>query len=456
MRESAIPWTRRRSRLLSLTVLLIALSPLALGMTFSAAGRFALAVIAALVVYTPGYAPDLAKFAFVGFVCLATVAALFRLQKLDLALGSGLKVSAALYAGGLAFAGLTGWTDDLTSTLQQGLPYALLLLMLPVAIDAGLGTSPRVIEAGIVLAGLVSAASFTVFWLDNRNVSALSANALLAASVLMPALLFQWGLLTATDRLRSRAVRFIAVACSFSIPIAFFLTGTRTALVLGLGFAAFLIWSLSKRNIFGTVLVSGLSLILALPALAWLAAFFLSDATFIERRIGTLQQLFSAGANSDRSWQARQLAFDAARTVLQGHWITGLGLSAPKPLWLESFDTSLSIVMRLGVVGTLFLITYVVSTLRWAIRIAPTGEAGDSLRGIVIGWSLTFGGYAIVVSPVQDPLFAFTFSAIIALAVSTRQAVSQQSYSRTVVVDTPVSRGGRQVETCRVVDLGPS
>lgn len=439
-----------------MTVLLIVLSPVALGMVFTAAGRFALVVIAALVVYTPGYAPDLAKFAFVGFVGIATVVSLLRLQKFDLALGSGLKLSAALYAAGLAFASLTGWTDDITATLQQGLPYALLLLMLPVAIDAGIGATPRVIEAGIVLIGVVSAASFTVFWLDNRNVSALSANAFLAASVLMPALLFQWGLLTATDRLRSKVVRLIGAACSFSIPIAFFLTGTRTALVLGLGFAGFLIWSLSKRKVFGTVLVSGLSVLLTLPVLAWLATLLLSDVTFIERRIGTLQQLFSAGANSDRSWQARQLAFDAARTVLEGHWITGLGLSAPKPLWLESFDTPLSIVMRLGVVGTIFLITYVVSTLRWAFRIAPLGEVGDSLRGVVAGWSLTVGGYALVVSPVQDPLFAFAFSAVIALAVSTKYSVSQESSAHTVVVNTPVDCGVWHGETRRVVDFSLS
>jgi len=396
------------------------LGPMAAGMLFSPGGRLFLVTGAALVVFTPGQAELGTKVAFIALVFISSAVSTLRLRNTDVRISGGVRSAAACYAVALVIAAFVGWTDDIQGTLQNGLPYLLLLLVLPIAIDAGLGSSWRFLETGLIAVGLLATLSFAFFWLDRRGISAIGINQLLAYSLLMPALLFQWGLVTAGATSRGGAVRLLALAVSFFVPIAFLITGARTSLVFSAGLVSVTIMGLSKRRMLRTVTGVIAAIAVVIPLLALLAPILLNRPDFVTSRLASLEKVFSYGAAADSSLQQRQLATQAVLGQLDGHWFFGSGLSTPN--LLLNFDTPLSPVMRVGLIGACFLVLYVVMALRWAMNMAPRDAKGDYVRGIVIGWFLIVIAYGVLIPPVDDPLFAFAFAIGIALALNAYSA----------------------------------
>lgn len=406
-----------------MTQFAVILSPLALLFFFSPGGRLLLNLAAALVVFSPGYAPISVKLVFLGILGLTTAVSVIRLRHVDIQLGGGLKAAYFGYASALLLSVVVGSYGGVEATLQNILPYLLLLLILPIAIDAGAGSDWRLLESGLVITGLVSAVSFSVQWLSRRHISSLDADQLLAASMLMPAVVFQWGLVMSGEHSRAPWVRVVATFVSIAIPVAFLVTGTRTSVVFLLGLAFYFYWVAAnqKRRALRSGMIGLLGVACSLPALGWIASLVMQDPEFLSKRIASIQGILSHGSASDASLRAREMATDTALAVLDGHWLFGLGMSTPKPYWVYAFDTPLLTVMRLGVIGTLLLVIYVSMILRWVVRVSPEDATGTCIRGIAMGWAMIVVGFGIFISPVDDPLFVFALGGIVALAVCARK-----------------------------------
>ena len=396
------------------------LLPPAVAMLFSPGGRFFLVTAAGLVVFTPGHADLTTKVAFVALVLASTVTSLLRLRNEQIGADRSLVAAAAAYGASLMVAALVGWTDDIPATLQEGLPYLLPLLLLPVAIDAGRGTSRELLETGMLAVGLISALSFMVFWLDRRHISTLALNQVFAASFLMPALVFQWGIVTAVTASRTWVVRVPAMAAAVFIAVAFLITGTRTSIILVAGLLALVIWRSTKGRFLRVLM--GLTAVGAifLPLLNLFASVLLTRPDFVSSRIASLLKVLTYGSAADASWQARQLSTQAAQIALEGHWLFGTGLSTPDPLLL-SFDTPLSTVMRLGLVGTASAIIFIVVALRYSIRGGNRSEQNKPAQGVIMGWLLIVVVLSTLLSPFDDSLFAFAFATAVALGINSQE-----------------------------------
>ncbi len=402
----------------------LAVVPVALWMMFSAGGRLLLVMAAGLFVFTPGDAAFAPKLVFLALLFGSSAISLLRLRGAGIRPSAAVAASAACYLVTLLIAAIEGWSASPQATMQNGLPYVMVLLVPPIAIDAGMNSSRRLLESGMLAVGITGALSFTVHWLARRGVSSLDINGLFATSLLMPALVFQWGLMVTTDKSRALITRFSAAGLSLLIPFALLVTGTRSALILGVGFAVFLIWRLLRKRILVTIGAAVATVAIAVPLLGWLASKLLKQTDFLSRRLEALQNAVVYGSYGDESLAGRNYSSDVVRSVVEGQWLFGLGLSTPDPI--AAFDTPLSTVMRIGVAGNFFLLVYLTSALWWAMKSASSNPAGDSIRAMTIGWFLTVLAHGALLSPpTDDRLFAFAFANAIALALNTRYGQHQ-------------------------------
>lgn len=423
-------------------LLQIALIPVAIFMMFSPIGRLFVVVGTAMVVFTPGFAPMAQKIAFITILLVSSAIATVRLRTLPIR-PSGTVVAAAIaFIATLIIGAINGNIGDPQATLQNGLPYAITLLILPIAVDAGQGTSRRTVETGIVLVGVLATLSFTLYWLTRRAVSSLDVSHLLAASMLMPAFVFQWGLVTASEGSHAQSRRVVAITMGFFAPIALLVSGTRSSFVFAFGVLGFLIWGLTKRRIFRAATSVAVAFALALPAMLFLGSYLLTDTSFIFKRLSVL----STGVDGDQSWIERQIATQTTQALLDGNWLFGLGLSTPNPL--INYDTPLSPVMRIGLVGVFFFVVYLVAVVIWSVRVAAPDPAGESASGIFIGWSMIVAGFWLLIPPVEDTLFPFAFGLAVLLAVNSRYC-SDSSAGKLPEVSPIQSRGRKPTVSAR-------
>ncbi|MEI6536340.1 MAG: hypothetical protein WCN98_13420, partial [Verrucomicrobiaceae bacterium] len=215
---------------------------------------------------------------------------------------------------------------------------------------------------------------------------------------------------------------------SVMVPFAFLVTGTRSALVLGVGFAGFLVWRLARGKILRTLSGGALAMVISLPILGWLASELLSSSVFLSRRIAALQAAITYGSLGDESLAIRQYSTAVVQSAIEGRWLFGLGLSTPDPL--TAFDTPLASVLRIGVAGNFFLLVYFIVAVRWAMKTAPRNAAGDSVRAVIGGWFLVVLAYGVLLNPpTDDRLFAFALAIALALAVNARESSDHRGFS---------------------------
>jgi hypothetical protein len=212
------------------------------------------------------------------------------------------------------------------------------------------------------------------------------------------------------------------------VPFAFLVTGTRSALVLGVGFVAFLFSRLVNRKILRTLSSAAFAMVISLPILGWLASELLTSSVFLSRRIAALQAAITYGSFGDESWATRKYSTEVVQSAIEGRWLFGLGLSTPDPL--TAFDTPLATVLRIGVAGNFFLLVYFIVAVRWAMKTAPSNAAGDSVRTVIGGWFLVVLAYGVLLNPpTDDRLFAFALAIALALAVNARGRNDQVGFS---------------------------
>ncbi len=422
-------------------LLMLALLPLVAIAFFSPLGRLFVVTCAGLVVFTPGYAPAALKITFVVLLLLASAVSLKRIQNLTLRPDRLLVLSAVFFALTLLLSLMAGGLGDPQRTLQNGLPYALTLLIVPIAVDAGANSSWRRLEFGILAVGFVATISFVTYWLDKRGIASVNTGEILAASFLMPALIFQWGLVVAGDGRRRSAIRWVGLTSAFLIPTAFFVTGLRSAAALSFGVVGLLLWGLTRARFVRTLASMVVAIAAAVPILSLAASGLLADTGWLWRRFESLGDQFAYGFAGDGSWLLREEARFAALSVLESRWLFGAGLSTPNPI--EPFDTPLGPVMRLGLIGVIAFFFYIYSALHWSMKIVGRDSRGDCVRGVIIGWSLITLAYGILIPPVDDTLFGFAFGFVIALAVCAHSEMDRdQSVAGPANVKTFADRSG--------------
>lgn len=407
----------------------------------SPGGRFFLVTGAGLVVFTPGDAPIAQKVAFLVLLLSSGVISLLRLKNVEIKPSRPVLVTAAGLAASLLVAAVDSWAQDPVKTLQNALPFALALFLLPIALDTAQSTSRRTLELGILVVGLIATASFTIHWLNLRGISAFAIADLLASSFLMPAFIFQWGLVTASESAYSPGRRLFGVVISLGVPVALLTTGTRSTIVYAFGVIGFLIWGVTNRRVIRAAASVAIASAVALPLLAFVVSFAVRDSTFLTKR---LEMTLQSGVGRDASWQQRQLATQTARSLLEGHWWYGRGLSAPNPL--KAFDTPLLPFYRIGVFGTIFFVLFLVVTLRWAFKIASNDVTGNVARGTIVGWTFIVVAQAVLLTPpIDDTLFPFAFIFGVVLAVNSRYLSNASPPGDTAESDSAVAVRSNQI-----------
>ena len=346
-----------------------------------------------------------AKIAYSAVLLVCTVVAVIRLSRDPPQWGVTFKPSIVL--GVLLFTSMIlGTIGSSGQTVVDIARQSLFYLIIPVApilgIDAGMNARSAVVHRWVCLAGTISAVGFATDWLSRRGVSTLPIQRFVVPSVMLPTLAF--------------ALSFILFAFTsgwgklgWSIPVlvipsAMLVTGTRTNLVI---FAAIigLVGATERFRLpFRSALLITVGCIASAAALVPLAAsWVISNPDFLRSRVAALQAVLAGAGVTDASYTGRlsQYAF-AELTIRQYPWF-GLGPGYVPP---TSLDTPLSTVVRLGIVGSVCLLGFLISVVRITVqleRLSGPSPMLSAARGavVVFVFLIPFG------SPVEDHGFGF-------------------------------------------------
>lgn len=382
--------------------------------------RFCLVCGLAMVTFTPGLAPFTVDAAYAVTLVAGGVAALA-----DSARGSrrvrpsAISVVGPLTASYLVLQILNGLFTDAAATIRLGLPFLTLLVIFPIAVSAGRVATQRSAEALLATVTFLGAVSFCVYWLSARGVSALSTHSLFAASNLLPMLGTQWGMVSLSARGASLRRRVAALACGFGIPAMMLLTGTRTwIVVIGVCLVSTAVGAIAGRlaGVAGLMrLCIGISVSVA--AIVWLGGHLITNADFLSERTQSLLSAWHSQGRADASVSARFEANRAAEEALSGHWLFGRGIAFPNPI--TPFDTPLSSTMRVGVVGTVLIVAFVI------LAVGARRHGGRTIGRLPLvvtrTWLVAVAALCLVLDPLGDAMFPVTVGLAITYAVASAE-----------------------------------
>ncbi|MDJ0350803.1 hypothetical protein [Cryobacterium sp. PH29-G1] len=387
----------------------VTLSPLLLYAILTRSWARAVAVIGGGMVVLGGSEIGSSKVIYAVIVLLSTLVSAYRIMTAPPAwapffrplLGLGAAFMLVLVIGALL--GVQDGTP-FEAVVRQSIFYLLIIAAPLIGIDAGSALKPQTIYAVVWSVGLIAAVGFATDWLTRRGVSSIDVGQFVLSSLVLPAFAFSLALVQAT--LSAGAWRRVLwVVPLVVIPVALLVTGTRTNLIV---FAAVLgvIGTTSKyrvplRRMFMLVsvcLLAGLSLFpLVVSAVV-------SRPEFIQQRISYLLQLFSGNLAGDQSYALREQQNTTALRLIEqrplfGHGV-GYGIG-------QTLDTPLATVVKLGIVGTISLLVFLVVAV---VLIEKLGQlhgysaAQTAVRGliVVLFLSIPFG------TPLEDHGFGFT------------------------------------------------
>jgi O-antigen ligase len=344
--------------------------------------------------------PWLLPFRRLSLTCALTVSAV--VISLPVAHGSGITT--------------TAWFRDVV-------PYLMLALVLPVALDAGCSASTRTLQRVFVASGLLAAIGFSLDWLDRRGVSALSVGKVTLSTLALVAAPFCYGLLQASVT-RGRARLYWFGFCT-SVFAAILVTGTRTGMIL---FAAFvgLGGVASKARIplprLGRLLAPlALTVAVAVPLLGSVA---IKDPTFLNSRVTAAVNLVSGSdQTADQSYLSRQYQYREAVAVIRNHPFFGAGpgyvfeSGSSVAASTTTIDSPLGVVAKFGLTGTALLAgalgVFASAFRRARLDIGPD-IALTAARGFFVVFlaELPFGGF------MEDKGLALTLMSMTALSVA--------------------------------------
>ena len=410
----------------------IGVSPLVLWALASHAWvRLAIVVLGGIFVLGSSSEVSALKLVYSGLLVLCSLVSGFRLLRnspiwirpFRALVGPGLLLSGVLIVS--FFASPDG--ADVTTFARQAIFYLMLLAAPIVGLDSGRDLSPANVYKIVWLVGLIAAVGFATDWLARRNVSSLELGKFVLASSILPGFAFGLALIlltTASGFLRKLPWLTLVIL----IPIAMLVTGTRSNLIIFV--AAFaIIGALRNKRVPLKRLAVSLSSIAVIGATLFpiVASAVISQPGFIENRIQALLSVASGDSANDQSLSGRQLQYELALQIIGRQPLFGQGLGYEIPFTL---DTPLLTVVRLGIVGSLVLIAYIVV-------IALAFRKARLLNGPSVTYTAWWGFVAIAVAtipfgtPFEDRGFGFTILLIFVGVGSELQAMQPRSDSRT-------------------------
>jgi O-antigen ligase len=321
----------------------------------------------------------------------------------------------------------------MTAWLRGAAPYLLFASVPVFAVDVESSFSSRAMKAVLVIGGVVAASSFTVEWLERRNIAELPISRLAFPSFLLAAALFAYGL---SASLRASTQRLIWVLLASFVFTSLLMTGTRTTLVL---LAAPLGIALAGWRYLG---IGWLRLAVLGPAAVAVAFFvFQSAGNFVDadtEAVGARLQLLRGDISSDQSYLERVTQSEVVWSFFREHPALGVG-PGQEFEWRDtsgslhvtlSPDTPLSFLAKFGLLGLGALVSVVVGYASFFASLGRTARA--SLAHLALsGFAAIVLIFTVLVSPFEDKGFSLALVILVALALrEMRDRASTQAAAR--------------------------
>ena len=173
----------------------------------------------------------------------------------------------------------------------------------------------------LVSAGLIAAAAFATYWVDQRHIANLPFSRFALSSFLFPAALVAYAVATALQARRHRGRWVFLAVFGFALLI---VTGTRSTLILALAPIVVVFAARRERAArFGRLaLVGPVALVLMLAAAYGVLTVTHASHTVIGNRLTILKH---SGTSSDASYADRQAQAHVAGKVFSAHPVFGAG-----------------------------------------------------------------------------------------------------------------------------------
>jgi O-antigen ligase len=317
----------------------------------------------------------------------------------------------------LPVAHLNGVPDE--DWLRDVAPYVLLAWSPMFAFDAQRAFGVPALRLILVVAGLVTAASFMFRWYEAREITVGGLAPFALTSLLLVGALFSLAIARALDAGKGRMTWLVIGSAAATMVGS---TGTRTALVL---LAAPLAITLGTGRRFARRsfrLAFALPIAAALIAVGSQSLFKLLDAD-VEKVSNRFELLFTSGRSSDQSYQDRLAEIQSAWGLFKSAPLFGVGPGHVIP-WSNGaarfnnqfVDTPVGFLPDYGIVGVMALIFFLgsfVATLRRLRR--RWGERTISQLAL-IGFCGVIVAYSALLVPFEDKGMAVGLILLLAAA----------------------------------------
>lgn len=331
-----------------------------------------------------------------------------------------------LYFVLVVFQALMGLHDGRSATIvaQDAFTYVLLVVAPLIALDAAVGMSLRQLKPVVVVAGVLAASSWAVYWLGRRGSGFEGLERVALPTSFLAFAVFAIALVIGVNA-RRQPERVLWLMFAAAIAVIYISSGSRSLLVFALG----LLGILGARK-FGR-LPAGLSLVLV-PVFLFLAAIgtgylvrLLPDGErILERFARTIDLLGGNGSGlaSDGSFSDRTRAYESTWQFFTESPLLGNGLGFIYPRVNSAADDGLSldspilILAKFGLIGIIPLLVFTVAFFRFVSVHRGPGSirlAGTSLR--VFGFIAL--GRLFFVAPTEDKGLGLGLALLIVWAV---------------------------------------
>jgi O-antigen ligase len=306
--------------------------------------------------------------------------------------------------------------------LRDVAPYLLFALAPLFAFDAQSAFSRKALVRLLVSAGLIAAAAFATYWVEQRHIANLPFARFALASFLFPAALVAYAIATALQARRHRGRWVFLAVLGFALLIA---TGTRSTLIVALApiVAVFAARRERAARLGRLALVGPVALVLMLAAAYGVLTVTHASHTVIGNRLTILKH---SGSSSDASYADRQAQAHVAGRVFSAHPVFGAGpgtyfnwkMTNGEQRSAFNIDTPVDFPAKYGVVGlgmVAFLLLAYGSFLKSAFRIShprPETLALAAYLGVALA-------NALLANPFEDKGWTLGLILLLALVLRT-------------------------------------
>jgi O-antigen ligase len=304
--------------------------------------------------------------------------------------------------------------------LRDVAPYVLLAWSPLFAFDAHRAFGTAALERLLVLAGLITAASFMFRWYEARQITVGGLEPFALTSLLLVGALFALAFSRAIDGSRGRMIWLVLAAGVATIVGS---TGTRTALVLLAAPPAIVLGTGDRFARRSFRFAFALPMAAALVAVGSQSLFKLLDAD-VEKVTNRFQLLLTSGRSSDQSYQDRVQEIHAAWGLFKTEPVFGVGPGHVIP-WSNAngtrfenvfVDTPVGLLPDYGVVGALVVALFAGCFVASFRRMRRRAGRGTTTQLALIGFAAVVLAYSVLLVPFEDKGLAVGLVLLLGLA----------------------------------------